>query len=107
MTDEKWEEITGRIKDQFVVESEFDEPQEQSPGRCRGIIFQGPSGKMKLEYTTTPVVIGTRGMGSKRIGSTTTVRYEYSPDETRAALAAYRWEHDEWVPMSAETLLAE
>lgn len=105
MTDEKWGEIVGRIKDTFTVEQEYEEALEGEPGTRRVIVFLSPSGKMKLEYVTTPVVVGTHGLGSKRIGSSATVAYDYSDTETKKSLAAFRWEGDTWVEVQADALL--
>ena len=105
MTDEKWDELVGRIKDTFPVDDEYEEPLDEGPGTRRVIIFTSPSGKMKLEYVAAPVVIGTHGLGSKRIGSSATVAYEYSETERTNRLAAFRWEGDTWVEIQADALL--
>ncbi len=105
MTDEKWDEVVGQIRDTFSVEELIDEPLEPGPGRRRAVVFRAPSGTMKLEYTVTPRVIGTHGVGSKRIGGDTAVAYEYSKDETAARVKAYRDEAGEWVEVNAEALL--
>ncbi|MFH1170940.1 MAG: hypothetical protein V1778_00140 [bacterium] len=106
MTEERWLEIVGRIKDTFTVEEEYTEPLTDEPGTVRGIVFAAPTGKMKLEYLSQPVVLGTHGVGSKRIGSTTAVAYEYSPTETRESVKAYRWQDAAWAEIDAEALLS-
>lgn len=105
MDAEKWSDLVGRIKDAFTVEREFDEPIEGNPGTKRVIIFSAPMGRLKLEYYSQPAVIGTHGIGSRRIGSATTVTREYSATEHHEFLRAYKWENDVWIAVAAENLL--
>ncbi|PIR92183.1 hypothetical protein COU01_03050 [Candidatus Falkowbacteria bacterium CG10_big_fil_rev_8_21_14_0_10_44_15] len=118
MTQEKWQNIISLIKDQFPIEDEgkeeFDPPQatqaggqgDAPNGQVEFIIFQGPLGRMKLEYTTKPVILDKKTIGSKRIGSEATVQYVYSDTEFSHAFKAYKWDADdeEWVEMAKESL---
>lgn len=102
MTPERWEQVKGMIKDKFGVESERTEDlEDQSPGSIEIIEFTGPSGKIRLEYTDEPLKMGTRGMGSKRIGSYTAVVHQYSDTERVHRFTAYRWEEDSssWIEL--------
>lgn len=105
MTKEKWERIKGQVKDSFGVTSERKEPLgEDRPGEVEILEFNGPLGKMKLELATHPVVLDKKGMGSKRIGSHTTVEYIYSKDEFVHTFKAYKWDEaqDDWVEIEME-----
>ena len=64
----------------------------------------GPLGRMKLNRTTKPRVLGKKIIGSKRIGSDTTVEYLYSDTEKSHQFGAYRWNEDEqtWVEMAKD-----
>ncbi len=104
MTPEKWQNIIGNIKDNFSVEDEGQQQLEEEGGiEIKYIIFQGPLGRMKLEYISKPVVIDKKTTYSKRIGSETKVDYVYSPDEKSHKLTAYKWDEDDdvWVEMEA------
>ncbi|MFH1366513.1 MAG: hypothetical protein ABIH38_00805 [Patescibacteria group bacterium] len=104
MTKEKWEEIKGQIKDSFSVTDERKEPLgEDRPGEMEIIEFNGPLGKMKLEFITHPVVLDKKGMGSKRIGGHVAVEYIYSKDEFVHTFIAYKWDdpRNDWVEMEA------
>lgn len=106
MTDEKWQEVIGQIKDNFKVVSEAtqDLAIEQGQGIVEVIEFIGPLGKMKLERTTRPLVVDKRTIGSRRIGSQTKVEYIYSETEKIHKLKAYRWSDDsgDWLEIAKE-----
>lgn len=104
MTKEKWEEIKGQVKDSFEVTDERKEPLgEDRPGEIEIMEFNGPLGKMKLEFITHPVVLDKKGLGSKRIGSRVAVEYIYSKDEFVHTFKAYKWDEAQnaWVEMGA------
>ncbi|RJR30867.1 hypothetical protein C4569_03725 [Candidatus Parcubacteria bacterium] len=106
MTEEKWQEIIGTIKDKFELISHEtqDLPSEQGKGQVETVEFYGPLGKMKLEFTTQPLVIDKKTIGSRRIGSETKVQYIYSDTEKVRRFKAYRWNQDDdnWIEMEAE-----
>ncbi len=101
MTDEKWQETIGHIKDNFKVTAEQtqDLPEGEGPGIEEIVEFIGPLGKMKLERTTRPLILDKKTIGSRRIGSETKVKYIYSDTEKIHKLKAYRWSDDDgsWV----------
>jgi len=104
MTVEKWKDIVGKIKDSFVVEDEGDEHFDERGGvDIEFIIFEGPLGRMRLEFVSKPVVIDKKTIYSNRIGSETKVDYIYSADERTTKLAAYKWneDQDDWVEIEA------
>ena len=101
MQDEKWQEIIGRVKDDFEVIEHTTQKLEEGTGSVEFIIFNGPLGKMKLERTTKPLVIDKKGLGSRRIGSQTKVEYIFSDTEKVHTFKAYRWDDGQnaWVEM--------
>lgn len=104
MQPEKWQNIVGMVKDQFKVEDEGEESIADIPNsKVLFIIFQGPMGKMRLEYITKPVILDKKTIGSRRIGSETKVEYVYSDTEMSQIFKAYKWDGDEeeWVEMEA------
>ncbi len=105
MTKEKWEDTKDMVKDQFEVEEEGKEELDDAPNSSvEFIIFEGPLGRMKLEYITKPIVLDKKTIGSRRIGSDTTVEYIYSEDEFSNIFKAYKWENDRWEEMEKERL---
>lgn len=103
MTEEKWKDIVSKIKDDFKVLENKTEDLENLPGQLEYIIFDGPVGKMKLEFITKPLVIDKRAIGSRRIGSQTKVEYIYSDSEKVHTFKAYKWDDAQagWVQMEA------
>ncbi len=99
MTEEKWNNIVGQIKDNFEVEDEGGEHLDEHGGiDMEYIVFAGPLGKMKLEFITKPVVLDKKTTYSRRIGSATKVDYIYSKSEKTSRLVAYKWDEgrDDW-----------
>src|SRR3989339_107460 len=118
MNRDRWQNIISLIKDKFPVEDEgkeeLDPPQatqaggqgDAPSGQVEFIIFQGPLGRMKLEYTTKPVILDKKTIGSKRIGSEATVQYIYSETEFYGTFKAFRWSEpdDDWMELAPEAL---
>jgi len=105
MTNEKWENVKGMVKDKFDVEEEGIVDMPDTPqGLVEFIIFLSPLGRIKLEYITRPVILDKKTIGSRRIGSETTVEYIYSEDEFFSTFKAYKWEDGDWVEMAQEKL---
>jgi len=103
MNDEKWQDIIGRVKDDFEVIEHETKELEEGPGSVELIVFDGPIGKMKLTRTSRPLILDKKAIGSRRIGSQTTVEYVYSDTEKTHTFKAYKWEDDQgdWVEMEA------
>lgn len=104
MQPEKWEIIKGNIKDNFKVTDDGKEKIEEEGGiDIEFIEFNGPLGKMRLEYITKPVVLDRKTTYSKRIGSETKVDYVYSGEEKSYIMQAYKWDDNDemWVEMES------
>jgi hypothetical protein len=104
MTIEKWQSIKGNIKDKFPVEDEGKSHIEEEGGvDIEYIIFNGPLGKMRLEFIVQPVILDKKTTYSKRIGSETKVDYVYSENEKSTLLKAYKWDEtqEEWVEIES------
>lgn len=105
MSPERWEHIKGLVKDKFQVISERQEPiPDDQPGTQDVIEFVTPAGRMLLEWTDEPLKLNTRALGSKRIGSSTTVVHEYSETERVHRFTVYRWDDatSDWVEVRGE-----
>ena len=108
MDDEKWQEVVGRILDDFDVLEHDTAELDPGPGKMEYIIFNGPLGKMKLERTSKPLVLDKKAIGSKRIGSQTGVEYIYSDTEKVHTMKAYKWDEGQqsWIEMEKERSLS-
>ncbi len=104
MTQEKWQQLIGRIKDDFKVIKH-----EQKDGAYEGesfeeIVFQGPVGEMKLVRTVKPRVLGEKTRYSNRIGSSTGIEKIYSDTETVDVVKLWRDQNGEWVEVDVSAL---
>lgn len=107
MSPERWQEIIGNIKDNFSVIDKGSEHLTEGGGvDIEYIIFQGPLGKMRLEFISKPIIIDKKTTYSRRIGSETKVDYVYSQEEKSHLLKAYKWDEDqeEWIEIEAGDL---
>lgn len=92
MNEEQWQETIGRIQDSFRVLEHEVVRGDEATGDVERIVFESPQGRMKLERISKPRVIGKTALGSKRIGSSVSVQYHYSPTERIHTVKAYRWD---------------
>jgi len=79
MTYERWQDLVTKLQDKFptavVGKEEYDE------GYVEYLECVTPRGKMRFELVVKPKVIGKKTYYSKRMGSSSTVEYQYSPEE--------------------------
>jgi hypothetical protein len=105
MTQEKWEEIKEMAKKNFeVLEDNIIElADEKGGGRKEELIFNGPLGKMKLEFVSKPLVLSKKTHYSKRMGDSAKVDYVTSETEKVHTLFAYKWDlaSDQWIIMDS------
>lgn len=105
MTNERWADVVAHIKEKFNVIESGEEVLDPGPGTRTFIEFERKDGvRMRLERTTRPLVTGKKTIGSRRIGSTTAVQYEYSDTETTSSVKAYQWDKatDTFVPLEID-----
>jgi len=103
MIPEKWDEIKGMIKKNFeVFDSGKKEVEDKPEANLEFIEFDGPLGKMRLEYITSPKVLDKKTNYSNRIGGNVTVEYVYSENEMVHTLKAYKWDDNDDTWMEAE-----
>ena len=106
MTDERWKEIIGTIKDNFEIidHRTLELPEEDGEGTVEVVEFNGPLGRIKLQRTTQPLIIDRKSLGSKRIGSDQVIQYTYSDTEKVNKFTAYKFDDvkDDWVEMEME-----
>ena len=94
MTDERWNDIKAMVLEKFEVLENKTEPVSDGPGSIEIIEFVSPVGKFRFERTDRPLMVGKKTIGSKRIGSETTVEYLYSETERVHKFRALKWEGD-------------
>ncbi len=100
MNENRWEDIKSLVKNKFELEKE--ERVKEAEKDIERLIFQGPLGRMKLEWVTKPRVIDIKTSGSsKRGGVAQKIEKVFSEDETVSYLNAYVIQNDAWVEIEA------
>ncbi|MEK7557986.1 MAG: hypothetical protein AAB530_02145 [Patescibacteria group bacterium] len=102
---EKWQDIKGKIKDNFPVEDSGQSHLDEAGGiDIDYIVFQGPLGKIKLEYVIKPAILDKKTIYSNRIGSETKVEYVYSENEKSSKLNVFKWDNviNDWQEIDAK-----
>lgn len=105
MTPEKWKDTKEKVKEKFTILEDFKEKDEERREDKEIIIFEGPLGKVKLEFITRPVVLDKKTSYSRRIGSQVEVDYVYSEDDFTHSLKTYIYNEAEdfWTELRAHS----
>ncbi len=109
MSPEKWQatktQIQNAFKDAEVFSEELAEPDK---GQVEILEFTGPLGRMRLEFTTKPLIIDKQVSGSRRIGSHHEVKYVFSDTEISHILNAFKWDEglDDWLEIDLKNSFA-
>jgi hypothetical protein len=88
----KWEDLIDKIEKMFGFIEHTTEDYPERRMTVETAIFDGASGRIKLERTVKPVVLDTRTTYSKRIGGEVTTDYVLSDDEYVDTVRFYRWD---------------
>ena len=100
MTDEKWEAMVSQIRRKFTVtEHATSEPDPRDHGIRESIVFEGPTGPMKLERLTRPLVLEKKPIYSHRSGGGVNYEFIYHPTEKTHRETLFRWEQNGWTEM--------
>ncbi|MEA1909529.1 MAG: hypothetical protein U9M89_00670 [Patescibacteria group bacterium] len=103
MNKERWGVTLDKVLSQFDVENHTKNPDEDGLGEIETVIFDSPLGKVKLVYTTRPVVLDKKVIGAHRRGkSAAQYEYVYSDTETSGRLEALKEEDGDWVRIDSQ-----
>lgn len=103
MTYEKWLDLKDKISSNFKIEEYKKEPLKNGPDSVSEIlIFNGPNGKIKLEWISKPKTLGEKTIYSGRVGADVKVEKVYSQDEKSEFLKVYRFIDDDWQEINPE-----
>jgi len=89
----KWEDLLDKIEKMFGF---IEHTTEEYPERRMTIetaVFNGATGRIKLERTVKPVVLETKRIYSKRAGGGITEEYVLSEDEFVDTVRFYKWDN--------------
>jgi len=88
----KWEDLLDRIEKMFGLIDHTTEEHPESRMTIETAVFEGATGRMKLERTVKPVVLDTKRIYSRRAGGEVTEEYVLSEDEYVDTVRVYRWD---------------
>jgi hypothetical protein len=88
----KWEELLDRIERMFGFVEHSTEEYPERRMTVETAVFDGATGRIKLERTVKPVVLETRRTYSKRAGGDVTEEHVLSEDEYVDTVRFYRWD---------------
>ena len=92
MHQRKWEDLLDKIEKMFgFIEHRVEEHPERRM-TFEMAVFDGASGRIKLERTVKPVVLDSKTTYSKRIGSEVVTDYVLSDDEYVDTVRFFRWD---------------
>ena len=105
MNDEKWGAMVGQIRRKFTVtERTTSEPDLRDKAVREVIVFDGPTGPMKLERVTRPLVLEKKPIYSSRIGSGVGYEFVFHPTEKTHRESLFRWESNGWTEMDLSAI---
>lgn len=105
MNIDRWQEILETIKTSFEVEDSGTFSSEERGGtETEFIVFNGPLGRLKLEFSTHPAILDTKITYKKRIGAEVHADHVYSSTDKVHHLEVWRWDvgSDEWIPFKSD-----
>jgi hypothetical protein len=106
--DEKWEELVSRIERKLKVYEKRSLTSPDGKTKTETLVFSGPAGRMKLERVSKPLVIDKKMHYSRRIGSTPSTEYVYSPTEKVQKVRLFKWseQKQDWEEIRLDQLLS-
>jgi len=81
MTHERWKDLAAKLKERFPAAQSGKQALADEAGHLEYVEFISDQGLMRFELLSTPKIIGKKTIYSKRIGSGTTVEYQYDANE--------------------------
>jgi len=102
----KWEDLIDKIEKLFGFIEHTTKEYPERRMTVETAVFEGASGRIKLQRTVKPVVLDQKTTYSKRIGSEVTTEYVLSEDEYVDTVCFYRWDDlaREWEQIDMEDI---
>jgi len=106
MSDDKWGELIDKIESKFTIIDRGREAIDDAPNAyVEFVMFESPMGKMMLERTTKPRVVGEKSLGGSKHGAGNRIEKNYSDTETVHTLEAFKEIDGEWEPFDVSGLM--
>ena len=88
----KWEDLIDKIEKMFGFAEHTTEEYPESRTTVETAVFDGASGRIKLERTVKPVVLDEKTTYSKRAAGEVTTTYILSDEEHVDTIRFFRWD---------------
>jgi len=92
MHQRKWEELVDKIERLFGFLEHTNEEFPERQLTIESVVFDGATGRMRLERSVRPLLLDKKVSYSKRIGGDVDIEYVYSEDEFVDTVKLYRWD---------------
>lgn len=92
MHQRKWEDLLDKVEKMFGFIEHTTEEYPERRMTVETAVFDGASGRVKLERTVKPVVLDRKTTYSKRVGSGVTTEYILSDDEYVDTVRFFKWD---------------
>jgi hypothetical protein len=105
MTKNKWLDLIDMVEVKFEINENYKKPMgDESPGEKHIVVFTGPMGKIKLEFTEKARLKDVKTIYSGRVGSEVTINKIYDEEDIVSHMNAYKWDEirEEWQPIQGE-----
>ena len=107
MNPDKWPEIKEKILSTFqVLNQEILENADEREVK-EVIEFEGPLGRIKLEWLKKPKLLDKKTQYSNRIGGKVSVDYVFSEDEFTYTMIVYKWDValEDWQQLAGDNFI--
>ncbi|MFZ5391311.1 MAG: hypothetical protein ACOZAJ_03500 [Patescibacteria group bacterium] len=81
MTYERWQDLAAKLKERFPAAQAGRQELVDQQGHLEYVELTSSAGLVRFELLVRPKIIGKKTIYSKRIGSSTTVEYQYDANE--------------------------
>ena len=92
MYQRKWEDLLDKVEKMFGFIEHTTEEYPERRMTVETAVFDGASGRIKLERTVKPVILDRKTTYSKRVGSGVTTEYILSDDEYVDTVRFFKWD---------------
>lgn len=105
MNQEKWEQLIGRIKDESAVIEHGTSEGEFANETVETIVFENAAGRLKLERTIRPRLLGEKTKYAGRLGSQVSIEKVYSEDELVDSIKLFKQNGSDWQELDPNALI--
>lgn len=104
MTEEKWQQLVGQLKDRCQKLTSKKEPGEYEGEEIEEILFTNQIGEFKLIRSVKPRLLDQKTFYSGRLSASTGIKRTYSDTETVDTVKLFRNQDGDWLEIDIRAL---